>query len=89
MLTRPKSAAEKKLQAAQMAALHIKVLTDLRSEMYCAKVNQGSEHLEWYGDAIHGESIGAGIAALAALIDSEIDDAHDILPKAEREVAHG
>jgi hypothetical protein len=76
MLTSPKTAAQKRLQAAQMAALQIKVLTELRLEMRCAQQNQGSEHLEWYADATHGEAIDAGIAALAILIDSEIDDAN-------------
>jgi hypothetical protein len=80
MLTaNPKSAVQKKLQDAQMLCVHIKVLIELRAEMYCCKVSQGSEHFEWYRDAYHGEAIGAGIAALAELIDSEIDDVHRVL----------
>jgi hypothetical protein len=81
LTTKSKSALQKKLQDAQLACAHIRVLTELRSEMHCAKGNQGSEHLEWYGDAYHGSAIEAGIAALADQIDSQIDDVHSVLSK--------
>ncbi len=64
MLTaNPKSALQKKLQAAQSAAAHISILIELRAEIR-------SENL-----AYHGGAIDAGIAALAGQIDSEIDSA--------------
>lgn len=87
LIAKPKSALQEKLRNAQLHAANILTLEELRAEMYCGKLNQGSEHLEWYRDQ-HDAAIGAGIKALAALIDSEIDDVHELLPEAA-EVANG
>jgi hypothetical protein len=84
-LAEPKSALQRKLRDVQMHATNIAILEDLRVEMYCAKFNQGSEYLDWYGDS-HLGAIGAGIKALAALIDSDIDDAHELISERTRGV---
>lgn len=87
LIAKPKSGLQEKLREAQMHAAYIVTLEGLRTEMYCAKLNQGSEHVQWYGDQ-QDAAIGAGIKALAALIDSEIDDAHELISQ-PAEVAHG
>jgi hypothetical protein len=81
LIAKPKSALQEKLRDAQLRAAYIVTLEGLRSEMYCAKLNQGSEHVEWYG-AQQDAAIGAGIKALAESIDSEIDDVHELISEA-------
>jgi len=78
LIAKSKSALQEKLREAQLHAAYIVTLEGLRTEMYCAKLNQGSEHVQWYG-AQQAAAIGAGIKALAELIDSEIDDVHALV----------
>jgi hypothetical protein len=87
LIAEPKSGLQEKLRDVQIHAANILSLEELHTEMYCGKLNRGSEHLEWYSDQ-HAAAIGAGIKALAALIDSEIDDAHALISEAA-EATHG
>jgi hypothetical protein len=87
LATNPKSELQKKLLDAQLVIGHIYALTALRSEMHIAKTNGGGD-LEWYGEAYFGGAIDGAIAALVYRADSEIDDVHRALSKAEPEVAN-
>jgi hypothetical protein len=74
LTTNPKSALQKKLRDAQMACAHIRLLAELCS---------GDD------DTTVRDAFGAGIAALADQIDSQIDDVHLVLSEAEPGVSNG